>query len=72
MNTIVIALGGNALLTRGQPLEAEIQRKNITLAAKAIAKVAEENHSNNPRKWPTSGIISFASGSLSKSSSLSS
>ena len=26
---IVIALGGNALLRRGEPLEADIQRKNI-------------------------------------------
>ncbi|MCQ4856555.1 hypothetical protein NE471_25620, partial [Escherichia coli] len=29
-----MALGGNALLKRGEPLEAEIQRKNIDLAAK--------------------------------------
>jgi carbamate kinase len=54
MNTIVIALGGNALLTRGQPLEADIQRQNIAKAAKAIAKVAEQNqvvvtHGNGPQ-----------------------
>lgn len=26
--TLVVALGGNALLKRGEPLEADIQRKN--------------------------------------------
>jgi carbamate kinase len=34
---VVIALGGNALLQRGQPLEAELQRRNVADAAKAIA-----------------------------------
>lgn len=28
--TLVVALGGNALLKRGEPLEAEIQRKTST------------------------------------------
>lgn len=37
--TLVVALGGNALLKRGEPLEAEIQRKNIDLAAKTIAQL---------------------------------
>jgi carbamate kinase len=32
---IVLALGGNALLRRGEPMTAENQRKNATLAAKA-------------------------------------
>ena len=35
--TLVVALGGNALLKRGEPLEAEIQRQNIELAARTIA-----------------------------------
>jgi carbamate kinase len=34
---VVIALGGNALLQRGQPLEAAMQRHNIAAAAAAIA-----------------------------------
>jgi carbamate kinase len=51
---IVIALGGNALLQRGQPPEAELQLKNIRIAAKAIAEVAKENtvivtHGNGPQ-----------------------
>ncbi|MGK7877457.1 MAG: carbamate kinase [Xenococcaceae cyanobacterium] len=51
---IVIALGGNALLKRGQKLEAEVQRRNISIAAAVIAEVARENivvvtHGNGPQ-----------------------
>ncbi len=51
---VVIALGGNALIRRGQPPEVEIQRQNIKLAAKAIAEVAKEHqvvvtHGNGPQ-----------------------
>ena len=51
---VVIALGGNALIKRGQPPEVEIQRQNIKLAAKAIAEVAREHrvvvtHGNGPQ-----------------------
>ena len=40
---IVIALGGNALLQRGQPMTAENQRANIRLAAERIANIAPGN-----------------------------
>ncbi len=51
---VVIALGGNALIRRGQPPEVEIQRQNIKLAAKAIAEVARKHrvvvtHGNGPQ-----------------------
>ncbi|MDJ0620737.1 MAG: carbamate kinase [Calothrix sp. MO_192.B10] len=51
---VVIALGGNALLQRGQPLEAEVQLRNITIAAKAIAELAAAHkvvvtHGNGPQ-----------------------
>ncbi len=51
---VVIALGGNALLRRGQPLEADIQQRNVAVAAQAIAEVARENdvvvtHGNGPQ-----------------------
>lgn len=51
---IVIALGGNALLQRGQPMTAENQRANIRIAAEAMAKVADGNqlviaHGNGPQ-----------------------
>jgi len=51
---VVVALGGNALLRRGQPLEADIQQRNVAIAAQAIAEVAHENavvvtHGNGPQ-----------------------
>ena len=51
---IVIALGGNALLKRGEALSAEAQRANIRLAAEQLAQVAEGNelvivHGNGPQ-----------------------
>ena len=33
---IVVALGGNALLKRGEPMTAEAQRKNIRIAAQSL------------------------------------
>ena len=51
---IVIALGGNALLRRGEPMTAENQRDNVRLAARQIALVAPGNeiviaHGNGPQ-----------------------
>ena len=51
---IVVALGGNALLKRGEPMTAEVQRKNIRDAADAMAPVAQEHqlvisHGNGPQ-----------------------
>ena len=51
---VVIALGGNALIRRGQPPEVSIQRQNIKLAAKAIASIARDHrvvvtHGNGPQ-----------------------
>ncbi|KAA3658560.1 MAG: carbamate kinase [Calditrichaeota bacterium] len=51
---IVIALGGNALLKRGEPLTANVQRKNIQEAAKDLAGIADEHqlvlsHGNGPQ-----------------------
>ena len=51
---IVIALGGNALLKKGQPPEAEAQRQNIINAARTIAGIADGNeliitHGNGPQ-----------------------
>lgn len=41
---VVAALGGNALLQRGQPMTAEIQRGNATRAAEALADIARAGH----------------------------
>jgi carbamate kinase len=51
---VVIALGGNALLKRGEPMTAEVQRNNIRIAAEAMAPVAKEHelvisHGNGPQ-----------------------
>ncbi len=51
---IVIALGGNAILQRHQPLEEAIQKDNIAIAAASIAKVAANHqvvltHGNGPQ-----------------------
>ena len=51
---IVAALGGNALLKRGEPLTAENQRANARVACKALAPVALEHelvisHGNGPQ-----------------------
>ncbi|BCH25672.1 carbamate kinase [Mesorhizobium sp. L-8-3] len=51
---IVIALGGNALLKRGEPMTAEVQRRNIETAARAMAPIASEHqlvisHGNGPQ-----------------------
>lgn len=41
---VVIALGGNALLRRGEPLTAENQRANVKRAAAAVAQVIRAGH----------------------------
>lgn len=50
----VIALGGNALLRRGEPLTAHNQRQNIAVAAAALAPLAGDHelvisHGNGPQ-----------------------
>jgi carbamate kinase len=51
---VVVALGGNALLKRGQPMTAQNQRDNVRIAAQALAPVAAEHdlvigHGNGPQ-----------------------
>ena len=51
---IVVALGGNALLQRGEALTAANQRENIRIAAAALAPLADEHeliisHGNGPQ-----------------------
>jgi carbamate kinase len=40
---IVIALGGNALLRRSGPMTTEVQRRQVAIAAPAIAPLAAEH-----------------------------
>ena len=51
---IVVALGGNALQRRGEPMTMERQRANVAAACKALAPVAEDHelvisHGNGPQ-----------------------
>jgi carbamate kinase len=51
---VVVALGGNALLRRGEPLTAANQRANAQVACQALAPVAREHelvvsHGNGPQ-----------------------
>jgi carbamate kinase len=63
---IVIALGGNALLRRSDPMTTEVQRRNIATAALAIAPLAADNtvvvvHGNGPQV----GLLSLQAESYS-------
>jgi carbamate kinase len=51
---IVVALGGNALLRRGEPMTADVQRHNVQIAARSLAPLAREHelvlsHGNGPQ-----------------------
>ena len=51
---VVIALGGNALLRRGEPADVEAQRANVVTVVEAIAEIAREHdvvvtHGNGPQ-----------------------
>ena len=51
---LVIALGGNALLRRGEPLTAAVQRANVRIAAQSMAPVVKDHqvvitHGNGPQ-----------------------
>jgi carbamate kinase len=51
---VLIALGGNALLKRGEPMTADAQRANIRIATRALAPVTQQHqlilsHGNGPQ-----------------------
>ena len=51
---VVVALGGNALLKRGEPMTAQAQRANVRQAAPSLARVATDHqlvlsHGNGPQ-----------------------
>jgi carbamate kinase len=51
---VVVALGGNALLRRGEPADAQAQRDNITVAVRSLAELAMSHelvvtHGNGPQ-----------------------
>ena len=51
---VVVALGGNALLKRGEPMTADAQRANVRVAAESLARIARDHqlvisHGNGPQ-----------------------
>lgn len=61
---IVVALGGNALLKRGQRPDAEVQERNVATAVRALAPLALEHelvitHGNGPQV----GVLALQSAS---------
>ena len=51
---VVIALGGNALLRRGERADADVQMANVRIASKSVAEIAKEHnvvltHGNGPQ-----------------------
>lgn len=51
---VVVGVGGNALLRRGEPLTHEVQRENVAAAVEALARVAHVHeivvtHGNGPQ-----------------------
>jgi carbamate kinase len=46
---VLVALGGNALLRRGEPMTAEAQRANVKIAAKAVAALYPGNELVGPQ-----------------------
>ena len=51
---VTVALGGNALLRRDEPADVESQRRNVAVAVRAIAAIADEHdvvvtHGNGPQ-----------------------
>src|SRR5215510_9608404 len=64
---IVVALGGNALLRRGEPMTADNQRRNVRIAAQALAPIAAEHqlvigHGNGPQV----GLLALQSAAYQK------
>jgi carbamate kinase len=64
---VAIALGGNALLQRGQPMTEREQRTNVKRAARALAEVAREHrivitHGNGPQV----GLLALQSAAYSE------
>ena len=64
---ILVALGGNALLRRGEEMTAENQRKNVRIAAEALAPLGREHqlvitHGNGPQV----GLLALQSAAYSQ------
>ena len=59
---IVVALGGNALLQRGQPADAAAQRRNVAIAVEALAELARRARGRRHPRQRTAGRAARAPG----------
>jgi carbamate kinase len=64
---VVAALGGNALLRRGEPADAEVQRRHVADAARSLAELARDHelivtHGNGPQV----GLLALQSAAYSE------
>lgn len=64
---VVVALGGNALLRRGEPMTADAQRRNVRIASEAMAPIARKHqlvvsHGNGPQV----GLLALQGAAYSK------
>ncbi len=66
---IVVALGGNALLRRGEPLTAQMQRENVKHAAAALAELVSAGHAIviTHGNGPQVGMLALQAGSAGAS-----
>ncbi|MCG6990187.1 MAG: carbamate kinase [Gemmatimonadetes bacterium] len=69
---VVVGLGGNALLRRGEPLTGEAQRRNVVAAARSLAEVARDHalvvtHGNGPQV----GLLALQDASMPNSGNFS-
>src|SRR5690606_27444871 len=58
---VVVALGGNALLRRGEPMSAEVQRDNVRRAAASLAELVWAGHqlAVTPGTGPRVGLLAL-------------
>jgi len=63
---ILVALGGNALLRRGEPLRPENQRRNIRIAAETLAPIGRTTSHRRHGNGPQVGLLALQAAAYSK------
>lgn len=71
MKTLVVALGGNALLQRGEALTAENQYRNIASAVPALARGPFLSAGDCSRQWAAGGAAGIAESGVERGRSVS-
>ena len=58
---VVVALGGNALLRRGQAADAATQRRNVSTAVSAVRRSPAATTWSSPGNGPQVGLLALQS-----------